>query len=43
VAIIMPYRAADTGERERAIDRIVALMRRGLPIRGKRFYPQRNA
>jgi prevent-host-death family protein len=35
--IVMPYRAADTGEREHAINRIVALMRRGLPLGGKRF------
>ena len=36
VAVIAPYRAED-GERERAIDHIVALMRQGLPIGGKRF------
>ena len=36
VAIIAPYRAQDR-ERERAIDHIVALMRQGLPIGGKRF------
>lgn len=37
VAVIAPYRGADSRERERAIDHIVALMRRGLPIGGKRF------
>src|SRR6266481_3689145 len=37
VAIIAPYRAADAQEREHAIEHIVALMRRGLPIGGRRF------
>jgi prevent-host-death family protein len=37
VAIIAPYRPADAPQRERAIDHIVALMRRGLPIGGRRF------
>ena len=37
VAVIAPYRAPNTREREQAIDHIVALMRRGLPIGGKRF------
>ena len=37
VAVIAPYRAADVPERERAIDHIVALMHRGLPIGGRRF------
>ena len=35
VAVIAPYRAADVPER--AIDHIVALMHRGLPIGGRRF------
>ena len=37
VAIIAPYRAAAAREHERAIDHIVTLMRRGLPIGAKRF------
>ena len=37
VAVIAPYRAADVPEREQAIDHIVALMHRGLPIGGRRF------
>jgi prevent-host-death family protein len=37
VAIIAPYRAADAQERKHVIEHIVALMRRGLPIGGKRF------
>ena len=37
VAIITPYRAADAREREQSIDHIVALMRRGLPIGGRRY------
>jgi prevent-host-death family protein len=37
VAIIAPYRAADAREREDAINHIVALMRRGLAIGGRRF------
>jgi prevent-host-death family protein len=37
VAVIAPYCAADSRERERAIEHIVALMRRGLPIRGRGF------
>jgi prevent-host-death family protein len=37
VAVIAPYGAADSRERERAIEDIVALMRRGLPIRGRGF------
>jgi len=37
VAIIEPYRATDAQEREHAIDHIVALVRRGLPIGGRRF------
>ena len=36
VALLAPYRTADHGERERAIEHIVALMREGLPI-GRRF------
>jgi prevent-host-death family protein len=37
VAIIAPYRPTDAPERERAIDHIVALMRRGLPIGSRQF------
>jgi prevent-host-death family protein len=37
VAVIAPYRAADGRERERAIEHIVALMQRGLPIGGRGF------
>jgi prevent-host-death family protein len=37
VALLAPYRAADRGERERAIEHIVGLMREGLPIGGRRF------
>ena len=36
VAIIAPYRTRDR-EREQAIERIVTMMRRGLPIGGRRF------
>ena len=36
VAIIAPYRAQDR-ERERAIGRIVAMMREGLPVGDRRF------
>ena len=36
VAIIAPYRAQDR-ERERAIDHIVAMMRKGVPLGGTRF------
>jgi hypothetical protein len=37
VAVLAPYRVADPREREDAIKHIVALMRKGLPIGGKRF------
>lgn len=37
VAVITAYRVADSGEREQAINHIVALMQRGLPISNKRF------
>ena len=37
VAVIAPYRAADGRERERAIEHIVTLMRRGLPIGARDF------
>ena len=37
VAVIAPYRAPDNHEREQAIDHILALMRRGLLIGGRRF------
>jgi prevent-host-death family protein len=36
VAMIGPYRARDR-ERERAVERVVAMMRAGLPIGGRRF------
>ncbi len=36
VAIIAPYRAPDR-EREHAVERIVAMIREGLPIGGRRF------
>jgi prevent-host-death family protein len=36
VAVIAPYRPQDR-ERERAIEHIVAMMREGLPIGGRRF------
>ena len=36
VAIIAPYRTRGR-EREQAIERIVTMMRRGLPIGGRRF------
>jgi prevent-host-death family protein len=36
VALLAPYRTADHRDRERAIERIVELMREGLPI-GRRF------
>ena len=36
VAIIAPYRVQDR-ERERAIGKIVAMMRKGLPLGGRRF------
>jgi antitoxin (DNA-binding transcriptional repressor) of toxin-antitoxin stability system len=36
VAIIAPYRAPHR-EREHAIEHIVAMMRKGLPIGGRRF------
>jgi prevent-host-death family protein len=37
VALLAPYQAADSREREAAIGHIVALMRKGLPIGGRRF------
>jgi prevent-host-death family protein len=37
VAVIAPYRAPDTADRERAIEHVVGLMREGLPIGGRRF------
>ena len=37
VALLAPYRAPDAQEREAAIEHIVALMREGLPIGGRRF------
>jgi prevent-host-death family protein len=37
VAVLAPYRNVHRGDRERAIERIVALMREGLPLGGRRF------
>jgi prevent-host-death family protein len=37
VAVLSPYRRADTGDREQAIERVVHLMREGLPLGGRRF------
>ena len=37
VAVLSPYRRADAGDREQAIERVVQLMRRGLPLGGRRF------
>jgi prevent-host-death family protein len=43
VAILGPYRGDRPTEDERAIERVIALMRRGLPIGGRRFHTRRNA
>jgi prevent-host-death family protein len=37
VAVLAPYGRSMSPERERAIERIVALMREGLPLGGRRF------
>jgi len=37
VAVIAPYSAHFSREREQAIERAVELMRKGLPIGGRRF------
>jgi prevent-host-death family protein len=37
VALLAPYRAPASQERELAIEHIVALMREGIPIGGRRF------
>jgi antitoxin (DNA-binding transcriptional repressor) of toxin-antitoxin stability system len=37
VALLAPYQAPGSRERELAIEHIVALMREGLPIGGHRF------
>lgn len=37
VAVIAPYAAHFSREREQAIERAVELMRKGLPIGGRRF------
>jgi prevent-host-death family protein len=37
VALLAPYQAPDSREREPAIEHIVALMREGLPIGRRRF------
>jgi len=37
VAVLAPYASQLSQERERAIERAVALMRKGLPIGNRRF------
>ena len=37
VAVLAPYPPAHSAERERAIERAVELMRKGLPLGGRRF------
>ena len=37
VAVLTPYPGRRAAEREQAIERAIALMRRGLPIGGRRF------
>ena len=37
VAVLGPYPAEQSEERERAIEHIVALMRKGIPLGGRRF------
>lgn len=37
VAVLAPYTVARSPEREQAIARIVALMRKGIPLGGRRF------
>jgi prevent-host-death family protein len=37
VAVVAPYAAHLSPEREQAIERIVALMRKGIPLGGRRF------
>ncbi len=37
VAVLAPYRPLDASNRQRAVERIVALMRKGIPLGGRRF------
>jgi prevent-host-death family protein len=37
VAVLAPYAADRTREREEAIERAIALMKKGLPLGGRRF------
>ena len=37
VAVLAPYAATLSPERKQAIERIVALMRKGIPLGGRRF------
>ena len=37
VAVLAPYASQLSQERERAIERLVELMRKGLPLGGRRF------
>lgn len=37
VAVISPYKTKLSPEREQAIEHIVALMRKGIPLGGRRF------
>jgi len=37
VAVLSPFAARHSREREQAIERAIALMRKGLPIGGRRF------
>lgn len=37
VAVMAPYQQLDAAAREQAIERIVRLMREGLPLGGRRF------
>lgn len=37
VAVIAPYRPANATDRERAIEHVIALMRKGVSLGGRRF------
>ena len=37
VAVLHPYRPDDSEERRRAVEHIIALMREGIPMGGRRF------
>ena len=37
IAVLGPYRVDESQDRERAIEHIVALMRKGIPLGGRRF------